>query len=35
MRFEGPRRSRLPWLILLILLVVAAVAIYFLYLAPR
>ncbi len=34
MRFEGPRRSRLPWLILLIL-VVAAVAIYFLYLAPR
>jgi len=34
MRFEGPRGSRLPWLILLIL-VVAAVAIYFLYLAPR
>ncbi len=34
MRFEGPRRSLLPWLILLILLI-AAVAIYFLYLAPR
>lgn len=34
MRFEGPPRSRLPWLIL-IALVVAAVAIYFLYLAPR
>lgn len=34
MRFEGPRRSLLPWLILLILLI-AAVAIYFLYVAPR
>lgn len=34
MRLEGPPRSRLPWLIL-ILLILAAVAVYFLYLAPR
>jgi len=35
MRFEGPRRSRLPWLALVLVIVVAIAVIYFLFLGPR
>jgi len=35
MRFEGPPRSRLPWVVLLAVVIVAAVVIYFLFLAPK
>jgi hypothetical protein len=35
MRLEGPRRSPMPWVLLLIMVAVAAAAVWYLFLVPR